>query len=153
MSNPEPDVVDYRRTAVVDGGGNVINVINVHIGNAELPEDDPRRYEPPAGLSLVPDVPDLVGPGWVRLASGELAGPPSVELAASEVVGNGVDSVLVAYIDARPGAPAEVTFTVNGATTPPVPVVDGRAELALSAAAPGRVRVEVAGLTAALTAT
>jgi hypothetical protein len=50
-----------KRAAVMDGDGNVVNVILL---------DDSAEYDPGEGLSLVTEGVETVGPGWHQTEDG-----------------------------------------------------------------------------------
>lgn len=139
---------DARRTVDADHADAVAAARAAHVAAYA---DDPAAADAELAFGIPPALAHLAdGPELPQRLTEYLA--PRLGVAAGELIADGADRVLVTYTHEGPDAPAEVTFTVNGTITPPVPLVDGRAELNLAASTPGRVRIEVAGLRTVLTA-
>lgn len=58
-----------------------------------------------------------------------------------EIVADGADAVAVSFLDTFPD-PAPVVFTVNGLESTPEPVVDGQAQIEVTASAAGPIVIE-----------
>lgn len=119
--------------AALHDGTVVVNVI------AYDPEQD---YTPPEGLELdvlADDAP--VGPGYRVTVDGYVAPLPEGLTVNPDPVTVG-EPALARFVDYTDTAPAEVTFTVNGATAT-VALTDGVAELVVTMPAAGDVEVTV----------
>lgn len=130
--------------AALHDGTTVVNVIVV---------DPAADYTAPDELTLVELADDSpIGPRW-RLRGGEFIPPPvhSLTIAPDTVAPDGADVAVATYTDTRDQALAEVAFDVNGATATEG-LVDGRASIEITAAAPGPIVVRAGGLTATIQA-
>lgn len=119
--------------AALHDGSTVVNVI----------EYDPEaEYEARPGLTLI-ELPDdsTVGPGW-RVDGDSFTAPPAQSLGADPTLITNAETSLVTYTDTRDDAPAQVTFTVNGAIST-VALSDGIAELEVTPSAAGDIAVSV----------
>lgn len=142
-------MAEYALTA----DGHVVNVVIVD------PDDAATLKRLGAGHDAVVRIDTLEerpGIGWLYDGATltRPPRPPFLEADRLELAADDTDTVTVALVDeAGDITDLEVTFTVNGADAPPVPMTDGRAELELTAQAAGPVIVEARGLRLELTAT
>lgn len=121
-----------QRIALIDDTGLVENV-------AVFPDDfaDPTWD----GHQAVPCGDQPIGPGWTY-AAGTFTPPPTRGLTADPASITSTQTSLVTFTDTYADAPAQVTFTVNGATST-VNLTDGTAELEVTPSGIGDIIVSV----------
>lgn len=130
------------RAALLEGD-QVVNVI----------EYDPAADYDPAPYELVELGNEPVGPGW-RRRNGKLIPPAMRRLNASpfQIPADGKTAATVTYENTYDGPPAQVTFTVNGATATES-LVDGKASIEVVATTPDEIVVTCDELEVTITAT
>lgn len=113
--------------------------------------DPASTYDP--GDLILDQLPDdsAVGPGWL-VNPYRIAPVKSLLVNPATIPADGATASTATYTNTFPGAPAQVTFDVNGTPTT-VAVANGIAELDVTAVAPGQIAVTCDGLTATITAT